>query len=58
MVDGWESERTEQEVEALIDKVMEQENIGSKFPGMTYEQGIRAMYDWLNGDTDEDPMTD
>lgn len=30
-------------------------NDGSKYPGMSYEQGIEDMVAWLTGDTDENP---
>lgn len=54
----WETERTEEEVEALVDRAGDIENAGrSKFPGMTYEQGIRAMYDYLVGN-DDNPLED
>ncbi len=29
---------------------------GSKFPGMSYEQGVDAALRWALGDTDERPM--
>ena len=55
---NWETERTEEEVNDLVDRASELENrVGSKFPGMTYEQGIRAMYDYLSGNND-DPLED
>lgn len=56
MEEGWQAEKTEREVDDLIDRVSAQQDKGSKFPGMSYEAGIRAMYDWLNGDMTEDPM--
>lgn len=29
---------------------------GSKFPGMTYEQGVEAGIRWVTGDDDSNPM--
>ena len=46
-VELW-SYRTENEIDDLLDKLAEQESQGgSKFPGMTYEDGIKAMLEWL-----------
>lgn len=30
----------------------------SKFPGMSYEQGVEAAIRWMQGDTDVNPMED
>ncbi len=30
----------------------------SKYPGMTYEEGVRAALDWACGNQDEDPTQD
>ena len=30
----------------------------TKFPGMTYEEGIEAALAWVMGDRDEHPMED
>jgi hypothetical protein len=50
--------RSESEINELLDKVSEGRNHGSKFAGMSYEDGIQAMYDWLVGNVDENPMED
>ena len=47
--------RTDQEIERVINWTMEADQNGSHYSGMTYEQGVRAMYDWLIGDEDEPP---
>ncbi|MDF2915868.1 MAG: hypothetical protein K0S70_85 [Microbacterium sp.] len=31
---------------------------GSRWPGMSYEQGVVNAIRWMNGDTDEDPTRD
>lgn len=54
----FETTKTVGEVDILIDRVFKQQNTGSKFPGMSYEDGICAMYNWLTGDVEEDPMGD
>lgn len=30
----------------------------SKFPGMTYEEGVLATIRWMTGESDESPMED
>ena len=35
-----------------------QNTIGTKFPGMTYEDGLRAMLDWLRGVEKDSPLAD
>ena len=49
--------REDAEVDALLNQCIEQEaEGGSKFPGMTYEQGITAGIDWLLGHADGNPL--
>lgn len=49
--------RTEAEVDELINRCVENnETVGSVYPGMTYEQGIRAGIEWLTGETDDYPF--
>lgn len=31
------------------------EQNGSKYPGMKYEDGLREAFDWITGNSDEDP---
>lgn len=51
--------RTEEEVNEVIDKASEQESKGrSRWPGMTYEQGVRNALDWILGNSDDNPMED
>jgi hypothetical protein len=47
---------TEADVCEVLNEVEEQiERGGSRFPGMTYEQGIAEALKWAIGDTDEHP---
>lgn len=42
--------RTEKEIAEIYDKCVESENVDeSRYPGMTYEQGIKDCLDWLEG---------
>jgi len=43
--------RTKEEVESVRLKVNPYE--GSKFPGMTYEEGIEVALSWVSGDTED-----
>jgi hypothetical protein len=50
--------KTEDEIYALYDQCVEYENKDiSKFPGMTYEQGVKATIAWLF-DGCENPLDD
>ena len=41
-------ERTKQEIDELLDICSEiEEECGSRYPGMSYEQGIKAAIEWL-----------
>jgi hypothetical protein len=47
--------RTEEEVNDVLNWAAEGEEEGTKYRGMSYEQGIRAGIEWLLGDTDDRP---
>ena len=49
--------RTKEEIDEVLNEVNEIKNsVGSKFHGMSYEEGLEAMHDWLTGETDENPL--
>lgn len=51
--------RSENEIADLENAAFEHLDQGSKFPGMSYEQGILATLEWLGGQTDAiNPMDD
>lgn len=51
--------RTEQEINELLDNRLPEGAEGpSKWPGMTYEQGVEAMAHWVTGRNDNDPLED
>lgn len=55
----YQIERTDEEIDAVLNKASEQEDKGtSRWPGMSYEQGLRAAIDWLTGASDDNPMED
>ena len=47
--------------QTAIDQVLNQcseiaDNGGTKYPGMTYEQGVEAGIRWANGDDSTNPL--
>lgn len=51
--------RTEDEIDAQAEKAWAQvREGGSRWPGMTYEQGVANAIEWLTGDNDDPPMED
>ena len=49
--------RTAEEIDEQMNRAWEEEDDGSRYPGMTYEQGVRAAIDWITTDGgDEPPM--
>ena len=50
--------RTEEEIDEVLNFVAEGEDCGTHYPAASYEQGIRAMYEWLIGDTDCPPSAE
>ncbi len=51
--------RTEEEIDEEINNASDQiEQGGTKWFGMTYEQGVDAALRWVLGHTDDKPMMD
>jgi hypothetical protein len=49
--------RTREEVAGVINKTWDSTNSGvSQYPGMSYEEGVRAGIGWLLGETDDHPF--
>jgi hypothetical protein len=48
-------EQIDEQIDKAIDKAMESEG-RSRWPGMTYEQGVDAALRWATGASDEAPM--
>ena len=49
------SRPTKTEIDEVSDWATQGIAEGTRFPGMSYEEGIRATIDWMRGDTDERP---
>ena len=53
------SKPTESEISDVLGKCVESFEEGrSRWPGMTYEQGVEAAILWMIGDSDTNPMED
>jgi hypothetical protein len=50
-------ERTDDEIDEQKNKALESDG-RSKWPGMTYEQGVARALDWVTGYDDVAPMED
>jgi hypothetical protein len=49
--------RTDEEIANLMGDVLDQIAAGeTAYPGLTYEEGIRAVLDWIQGETQQHPM--
>lgn len=48
--------RSDKEIDAVLNQAAEQIEEGSKWPGMSYEQGVEAGVKWVLGETDDNPM--
>ena len=46
--------RTEQEKHEVMDRCATTEDSGSRYPGMSYEQGVRDALEWTMGEDMED----
>lgn len=46
------TEPSKKEIDSVIDKCIELNN-ESMYPGMTYEQGVKAGIDWMQGNYGE-----
>jgi len=52
-------ERPQERIDEILNRCSEQEEEGgSRWPGMTYEQGVSAAIRWMLGETDDDPYED
>ncbi len=49
--------RTEKEIDMMLNRCVDNIDEGtSESPGMSYEQGIIAAYEWLTGQTNDYPF--
>lgn len=48
--------RTQEEIDNVLNLADEGFDDGTRYPGMSYEDGIKAFAEWLFGDTDDNPF--
>ena len=57
-VERFEVERQSKEIYDLMNWAQEGVDQGTRYPGMSYEQGILDALMWLDGSSDHNPMDD
>lgn len=51
--------RPQAEIDEQLNLALDSEEAGrSRWPGMTYEQGVEAAIRWVTGQVDDKPMAD
>lgn len=51
--------RTEEEIDEVLDDIASiRDQVGTKFSGMSYEEGLEAMYNWLTDESEVNPLED
>ena len=50
--------RSQEEIDAQLNKATDGIDEGSKWPGMSYEQGVQAALLWVTGGWNDKPMED
>jgi hypothetical protein len=46
------------EIDEQVQRAMDGIEMGSRYPGMSYEEGVRDALEWVQGNTSEKPMED
>jgi hypothetical protein len=56
---SYQIKRTEDEIDTVLNDAADSIEAGrSKFPGMTYEEGVQAALRWAIGQDDSNPMSE
>lgn len=50
--------RTQEQIERQLNTAAHFFDIGTKYPGMSYDEGVRDALTWALGDDDEPPYDD
>ncbi len=50
--------RADSEIDEQLNKAAEASDKGTRWPGMSYEQGVEAALLWMRGDVDDPPIED
>jgi len=51
----YQIKRSDEEIDAAVNWAFDAEESGSRYPGMSYENGVQAALDWVVGNTDDRP---
>jgi hypothetical protein len=54
---AYRNTRTDEEIDGQLNEVAEAEDSGSRWPSMSYEQGVKATLEWVIGTSDHPPMS-
>ena len=49
---------SQKQIDDALNKASEGIDEGTKWPGMSYEEGVKAGIEWVLGYNDDDPMSD
>lgn len=56
---SYKIKRSDEEIDAVLNKVADQtDQGGTKYFGMSYEQGVAEGINWITGNQEENPMGD
>jgi hypothetical protein len=50
--------QSDADIDEVMNKAAEGMDNGTRWPGMTYEQGVHQAINWVTGQSDENPMED
>lgn len=50
--------RSDDEIAEQLNRALDGQDGGSKFPGMSFENGVQETIDWLTGQSDDPPLPD
>jgi len=49
--------RSDEEINEVLNEISQiKDDVGTKFPSMSYEEGVEAALLWMKGETEENPM--
>jgi predicted secreted Zn-dependent protease len=55
----YEINQRDEDIDTQLNRASDQfDKGGSRYPGMSYEQGVRDAIDWINGQSDDPPLGD
>lgn len=52
----YEVKRRSAEIDDVLNRAWDSDEEGSRYPGMTFEQGVREAIEWITGNQDDMPL--